>query len=155
MGGRSLMSKKIVIKTTVRMLVYQVLILFAGVSLTFIMNPVYWGNRSGVVARSYNNIFHPIKYDSKVEEFIKKMGRTRLFFEICQNEGYQPDLFEILPDSEKIINEEWYMCEYQYVNRDGILDVYEYRTRIKWKPWELQYPDIEDIKPVNGAEELK
>ena len=149
MGGRSKMSKKIVIKTTVRMLVYQALLLCIVVCLIFLMNPLYWGNRAVLVSESYKHIFDPIEFTPEVEEFIKKIGRSRLFFETVSKEKRTPPLFEVIPGSENIENEEWYICEYQYVNRDGVLDVHSYRTRIKWKPWEFYYPTVDQLGPIN------
>ena len=142
------MSRKIVIKTSVRFVVYQALLLFATASIIFLMNPIYWGNRSGVIGQSYNNIFHPVKYDDDVESFVIKIGRARLFFETTAACNGTPELFEIIPGSERVQNEEWYICEYQYVNKEGKLDVYDYMTRVKWKPWEFQYPDVDSLGPI-------
>jgi len=149
MGESSPMSKKIIIKTTLRTVIYQFILLFIFVSCSFLINPLYWGNRAAIVSRSYRHIFDPVEFTPEVEEFIKKIGRTRLYFDIISREGRTPPLFEIVSGSEFVENEEWFMCEYQYVNKKGELDVYEYRTRIKWKPWEFYYPTVEQLGPIN------
>lgn len=133
------MSKKIVIKTSVRFIIYQALFVFAVLSCIFLMNPIYWGLKAPIIEKSAKHIFSPIKYSPKVEEFVMKIGKTRLFFEVCTEHGEIPELFEIVKDSEYVQNEEWYNCEYQYVNSEGVLDVYNYRTRVDWKPWEFDY----------------
>ena len=144
------MSRKIIIKTSVRFVVYQALLLFAAGSTVFLMNPIYWGNRAPVLEQSYSHIFNPIEYDENVERFVKNIGRTRLYFEITTEFLGVPNLFEIVEDSEYVVNEEWYNCEYQYVDNDGVLGIYKYRTRVRWKPWEFQFPSLKDIEPTNG-----
>lgn len=144
------MSRKIIIKTSVRFVVYQALLLFVAVSTVFLMNPIYWGSKAPVLEQSYNHIFHRIEYDETVENFVKKIGRTRLYFETMTEFGNLPNLFEVVKGSEYVVNEEWYNCEYQYVDQDGVLDIYKYRTRVKWKPWEWQYPSIDDLEPKMG-----
>jgi hypothetical protein len=139
----------IVVKTVVRTLLYQFLFLFAGLSIGFIAHANYWGNRAPIIERSVQHIFFPIEYNKYVEDFIIDTGRKRLFFEtIYEFNNQLPELFEIVKGSEYIEGEEWYCCEYQYVDEDGNLDVYEYRTRIKWKPWELYYPSADDEKKI-------
>lgn len=135
----AIMSKKIIIKTTLRTLIYQTICIFAVIVTIFLQNPVYWGLKAPIIEKSVDHIFYPIRYSPKVEEFVKKIGRTRLFFEICTLNGEIPELFEIVEGSEFVNNEEWYNCEYQYVDKQGILDVYDYCTRIDWKPWEFDY----------------
>ena len=138
------MSKKLVAKTVARTLVYQLLIIWTSFTIGFLMNPEYWGNRAPIIQRSVDHIFDPIVYDDKVEKFLLKIGRTRLFFEVTENiGGTKPELFEIIKDSEQIEGEEWYHCDYQYVDKEGNLDIYHYTTRIKWKPWEFYFPNPE------------
>jgi hypothetical protein len=140
------MSKEIIIKTSIRFVVYQILLIFTVLSIFFLVNPIYWGNRAPIIGLSYQHIFYPIKYDERVENFVMKIGRTRLYFEIETQEKGIPNLFEIIEGSEYVENEQWYNCEYQYVNKNGKLDVYSYRTRVKWKPWEFNYPLPEDLE---------
>jgi hypothetical protein len=138
------MSKKIVIKTTARTLIYQTLIGFTIIVAIFLQNPIYWGLKVPILEKSARHIFYPVKYSEKVEAFVKRIGKTRLFFEVCQDQNRVPDLFEVIKDSERVINEQWYVCEYQYVNEEGFLDIHEYRTRIDWKPWEFDYMTEEE-----------
>lgn len=138
----------IVVKTVIRTLTYQFLFLFAGLSLGFIAHANYWGNRAPIIERSVKHIFYPMEYNEYVEDFLIDIGRKRLFYEtLSEFNGRLPELFEIIKDSEHIEGEEWYVCEYQYVGENG-LDIHEYRTRIKWKPWELYFPSPEDEKDI-------
>lgn len=138
----------IVVKTIIRTLTYQFLLLFTGLSIGFIAHANYWGNRAPIIERSVKHIFYPMEYNEYVEDFLIDIGRKRLFYEtLSEFDGRLPELFEIIKDSEHIEGEEWYVCEYQYVGEDG-LDIHEYRTRIKWKPWELYFPSPEDEKDI-------
>lgn len=144
------MSKKIVIKTTVRTLIYQTICIFSVIAAIFLQNPIYWGLKAPILEKSVEHIFYPIEYSPRVEEFVKQIGRTRLFIEICEIYDGPPNLFEIVEGSEFVHNEEWYNCEYQYVDDKGILDVHDYCTRVDWKPWEFDYlteEEYNDYKP--------
>ena len=138
----------IVNKTVIRTLLYQYLALFIGISVGFMLNPNYWGNRAPIIERSVKHIFYPIEYNEDVEEFILDVGRKRLFYESVTEHGNLPKLFEIVKDSEYIEGEEWYHCQYQYVDENGTLDIHKYRTRIKWKPWELYFPSAKDEEEI-------
>jgi hypothetical protein len=142
------MSKKLITKTVIRTIMYQILILFTGLSIGFISHANYWGNRAPIIEKSVKNIFYPMEYNENIEEFLLDIGRKRLFFENIAEHGNLPELFEIIKDSEYIEGEEWYHCEYQYVEENGMLDIHEYRTRIKWKPWELYFPSAEDEEEI-------
>lgn len=131
-------------KIIARTIFYQFLILFTGVSIGFIYQPQYWGNRAPIIERSVKHIFFPIEYDKDVEKFVIKIGRSRLYYETVTKFNGLPELFEIVKDSEWVEGEERYHCEYQYVDEGGNLDVHKYVTRIKWKPWELYFPDPEN-----------
>lgn len=134
-------------KTVFRTIFYQFLIIFIAVSIGFLSAPVYWGNRAPVINRSVEHIFFPIEYNDTVENFLLNIGRKRLYYEtIIQHGNKLPDLFEIVKDSEWIEGEERYHCEYQYVDKDGTLDVHKYTTRIKWKPWEFYFPSPKDLE---------
>lgn len=140
--------KAIITKTVLRTLMYQYLILFTGLSIGFIYYANYWGNRAPIIERSVKHIFYPIEYNEDIEEFILDIGRKRLFYESVTEHGNLPELFEIVKDSEYIEGEEWYHCEYQYVDENGTLDIHKYRTRIKWKPWELYFPSAKDEEEI-------
>lgn len=129
------MSKKLVIKTVARTLVYQLLLLWAGFSIGFMLNPEYWGNRAPIVHRSMRNIFWPIEYNDEVEKFLLEVGRSRIFFSLdegCKN-------LKILED--KMDSDEWYAAKYEFVDPKGkLIRVDDYRSKINWKPWEFDYP---------------
>jgi hypothetical protein len=135
----------IIFKTVVRTLFYQFLLIFAGLSVGFIAHANYWGNRTPIIERSVEHIFYPIEYNEKVESFLIDIGRKRLFFELIGENNTPPEFFEIIKNSEFIEGEEWYHCEYQCMGENG-LDVHEYKTRIKWKPWELYYPQPDELE---------
>ena len=135
------MSNKKHAKIIARTVFYQFLALFVGISIGFLYQPQYWGNRAPLIQRSVKHIFFPIKYTEEVEQFILKIGRSRLYYETVAEFDCLPQLFEIIKDSERIEDEERYRCEYQYVDEDGNLDVHKYSTRVKWKPWELHFPE--------------
>ena len=65
------MSKKIVIKTTVRTLIYLTLCVFAIIAAIFLQNPIYWGLKAPMLEKSAKHIFYPIEYSPKVEAFVK------------------------------------------------------------------------------------
>ena len=123
-----------------RTIFYQLLALFIGISLGFLVRPEYWGNRAPIIQRSVRHIFFPIEYNEDIEGFIISIGRSRLFYEIVTELGNVPKLFEIVKGSEWVEGEERYRCEYQYVDEKGNLDVHKYVTRVNWKPWELYFP---------------
>jgi hypothetical protein len=148
MEKEQVVSKKLITKTVARTLTYQSLALFTFLSVIFIMQPRYWGNRAPVIERSVNHIFYPVEYSESVEEYLLDIGRKRLFYEFVTDNGSLPELFEIIKDSEYIEGEEWYHCEYQYVDKNGVLDIHKYRTRIKWKPWELYFPSPKDEEKI-------
>lgn len=134
-------------KTVFRTIFYQFLIIFIAVSIGFLSAPAYWGNRAPVINRSVEHIFFPIEYNDTVENFLLNVGRKRLYYEtIIEHDNKLPDLFEIVKGSEWIEGEERYHCEYQYVDKDGTLDVHKYVTRIKWKPWEFYFPSPKDLE---------
>ena len=138
------MKKNKTIKIIIRTLFYQFLLIFIGISFGFMLHANYWGNRAPIIQRSINHIFNPVEYDKNIEEFLIKIGRKRLYITMMNEDGNFPNLFEIIKNSEYIEGEEWYNCQYQHVNKEGKLDIYDFETRIKWKPWELYYPNPEE-----------
>jgi hypothetical protein len=131
-----------------RTIFYQLLALFIGVSLGFLVRPEYWGNRAPVIEQSVKNIFFPIEYNEKVEAFLIDVGRARLHYEILARFNNDiPKLCEIVKDSEYIQDEERYHCEFQYLDSNGEIQIEKFITRIKWKPWEWYYPSVEDAEP--------
>jgi len=134
------MSKKLVAKTIARTLVYQILLLWTGFSIGFMLNPEYWGNRAPVVERSIRNIFYPIKYDERVKEFCINIGRSRLFFSLPKG-AYN---FKIIKDD--MVGEEQYIATYQYVLDGETILVEDFTSKINWKPWEFDYPTPDELK---------
>lgn len=143
------MSKKLVIKTIVRTLVYQLLLLWAGFSVGFMLNPEYWGNRAPIVHQSMRNIFWPIEYNEKVEKFLLEVGRSRIFFSLdedCKS-------LRILED--RMDSDEWYAAKYEFIDSNGqLVTVDNYRTKINWKPWEYDYPPPNQ-KIANSIEDFE
>ena len=80
-------------KIVIRSIFYHWLFLFAGVVIGFISNSEYVGEKAVVIERSINNIFFPIKYDEKIETWVKETGRMRLWANLnC------PEHFEIVDE---------------------------------------------------------
>ena len=132
------MTKKIVVKTVARTLVYQLLLIWSGFSVGFIINPEYWGNRAPLVERSIKHIFWPIEYNENVEDFLFSIGRSRIYFEL---ETYEPGFYGLKILEESMASDEYYTAKYKYTNIHGdVVVVDDYRTKINWKPWELDYP---------------
>ena len=132
------MSKRLITKTVIRTLFYQVLTLWAGFSIGFMLNPEYWGNRAPLVQRSLGHIFWPKQYDKNVEEFCMNIGRSRIFFETSTECPGFTDL-KVLED--RMESDEWYSAKYEYRDESGkLIKVNNYTTKVNWKPWELDYP---------------
>lgn len=145
------MSKKLVIKTVIRTLIYQTLIIWTSFSVGFLMNPEYWGNRAPIVHQSMRHIFWPIEYNEQVEDFCMKIGRSRVFFETSTNYPGFTNL-EIVED--KMSSDEWYKAKYQFTTKEGeLIMVDDYATKVNWKPWELDYP-LPNEKPVSSPNDL-
>jgi hypothetical protein len=134
------MSKKLVAKTIARTLVYQILLLWTGFSIGFMINPEYWGNRAPVVERSIRNIFYPIKYDERVKEFCINIGRSRVFFSLPEGANN----FKIIKDD--MVGEEQYIATYQYMLDGETILVKDFTSKINWKPWEFDYPTPDELK---------
>lgn len=142
------MSKKLIALTIFRTIFYQMLLLWAGFSVGFMMNPEYWGNKAPIVQQSMKNIFYPVEYNDEVKEFLVNIGRSRIFL------GLPPHAtnFKILEDA--MISDEQYMADYEYFADDERVVVRGYITKINWKPWEYDYPTLEQIEPKGGKEDF-
>ena len=129
------MSKKLVARTVTRTIIYQILLLWAGFSIGFMINPEYWGNRAPLVQRSIKNIFYPIEYDEKVEAFLLDVGRSRIFF------GLPAGSTNLKIIDDHMISDETYFAKYSYNDLNGnIIVVDNYTSKINWKPWEYDFP---------------
>lgn len=128
------MSKKLIFKTIIRTLFYQALLLWAGFSIGFMLNPEYWGNRAPLVQRSIKNIFYPLEYDQDVENFLLDIGRCRIFFGLPEGASE----LRIIQDS--MVSDEKYVATYEYKLKEERILVEEYTTKINWKPWEYDFP---------------
>ena len=127
------------IKIIIRSLLYPWIILFVGFSIGFICNSEYVGEKAIVIERSINNIFFPIKYDEKIEAWVKETGRMRLWANLSC-----PEHFEII--DEVVKGEEYYWAIYKMKDKNGkeIKDIGS--IKVKWKTWEYHYKLDEIIK---------
>jgi len=142
------MSKKLIAKTVTRTLVYQLLIIGTSFSIGFLINPEYWGNRAPIVNRSIKHIFWPIEYNSQVEDFCIKIGRSRIFFETSTEYPGFTDL-KILEDG--MSSDEWYFAKYEFKDNQGnLIRINDFNSKVNWKPWELDYPPPNQ-KPVSDS----
>lgn len=123
-------------KTIIRTLLYQYLLLFAGLSIGFILNAEYIGWKSMVISRSINNIFFQPEYDAVVVKNLKNWGAFCLW-----SFRDRPEDFEIIEDA--ILAEEWYWAKFSYTGTDGKKHIDIDSTRIRWKPWEYYWENPE------------
>ena len=129
-------------KIVIRSIFYHWLFLFACVVIGFISNSEYFGEKAVVIERSINNIFFPIKYDEKIETWVKETGRMRLWANLnC------PEHFEIV--DEVVKGEEYYWAIYKIKDKNGkeIKDIGS--IKVKWKTWEYHYK-LDEI--IQGSE---
>lgn len=133
------MTKEIIAKTVVRTLIYQILALFVGISIGFLINPNYWGNRAPLVEQSIKNIFYPLEYNQDTHNFLIDVGRSRIFFSLPEGSS---DL-RIIEDA--MISDEQYMADYEYVLNGKTNIVKGYITKINWKSWEYDYPTPDEL----------
>lgn len=135
--------KSVLLLTVLRTLFYQFLILFAGLSLGFIINSEYIGYKSHILSKSLNNVFSPVRFDETVLKNLKNWGAFKLWAE----HEYAED-FKIIEDA--MMAEEWYWAKFSYKNKQNktVIDIQS--TRIRWKTWEqyydLEMPTEEDLK---------
>ena len=131
------------IKVVLRSLIYPWFILFIGFSIGFICNSEWVGCKYVIVEKSIRNIFFPIKYDERVEQWVKDTGRLKLWSSLdC------PQYFEIIDEFVK--GEEHYWAIYKMKNREGkeIKDIGS--VRVKWKTWEYYYK-LDEILDKSGV----
>lgn len=134
------------IKVIIRSLLYPWFILFIGFSIGFICNSEWVGYKYVLVERSIRNIFFPINYDERVEEWVKSNGRLKLWSSLdC------PEHFEVIDEFVK--GEEHYWAIYKIKNREGkeIKDIGS--VRVKWKTWEYYYK-LDEILDKSGVRKL-
>jgi hypothetical protein len=134
------------IKVVLRSLIYPWFILFVGFSIGFICNSEWFGCKYVLVERSVRNIFFPIKYDERVEEWVKSNGRLRLWANLeC------PEYFEVIHEFVK--GEEHYWAVYKTRDSKGkeIKDIGS--VRVKWKTWEYYYK-LDEIIDKDGSRKL-
>lgn len=125
------------VKTIIRTLFYQFLILFVGVSVGFIANAEYVGWKSAIVAKSYRHIFFPVQFDDRVEAFVQELGRMRLSQQLTGHPF--GDLSDVIVD-ERVWGEEYYDALYKDPTKAGQEDEIQlFSTRVRWKPWEYYY----------------
>jgi hypothetical protein len=126
-------------KIVLRSIFYHWFALFIGISIGFIANSEWVGDKYAIVERSVRNIFFPIQYDENIEAFVKQAGKVRLWSSLeC------PEDFVVLDDLVK--GEEFYWALYKYKDKNGkeVKDVGS--IRVKWKTWEYYYKLDEIIK---------
>jgi hypothetical protein len=134
------------IKIIVRSIFYHWFAVFVGISIGFLCNTQYVGEKYVIVERSIRNIFFPIKYDENVEAFVKNAGRMRLWALLdC------PEHFEII--DELVKGEEHYWAVYKIIDSKGkeIKDIGS--VRVKWKTWEYYYK-LDEILDKSGVTKL-
>lgn len=140
--------KNTIAKTVIRTLIYQYLGLFVGISVGFMLNAEYVGNRAPLIQRSFKNIFYPVEYNQDVENFLVDVGRSRIFFSLpegCKN-------LNIIDD--RMISDERYFAIFSYDDPNGnhIL-VNDHTSKINWKPWEYDFP-LPDEKIADSYEDF-
>jgi hypothetical protein len=87
--------------------------------------------------RSFNNIFNPVaKYNKNIENYVKKLGALRF----VADHGF-PANFKIL--EEEVIDEEFYVAKFKFTDKDGKIVEIKDSVRIRWRPWEYYYQDID------------
>lgn len=129
--------KKIIAKTVIRTLVYQLLILSVGFSIGFVAYPQYWGQKAPVIKRSIGNIFFHPEFE-EVKNGLINVGRLRVwaYLDFPENLSFS---------NEKMIGEEIYVCDYEYkIDEEEVTG--SYQTFIRWKSWEAHYELAEPIK---------
>jgi hypothetical protein len=133
-------------KIVLRSIFYHWFAVFVGISIGFLCNSEYVGEKSIIVERSIRNIFFPIKYDDNVEMFVKNAGRMRLWALLgC------PDHFEIV--DELVKGEEHYWAVYNTKDKNGKIVKDIGSVRIKWKTWEYYYK-LDEIIDKHGSRKL-
>ena len=134
-------------KIVIRSIFYHWLILFIGISIGFISNSEWVGEKSVLIERSIRNIFFPIEYNENIEALIKESGKVRLWSSLgC------PEYFEIIDDFVKA--EEYYWAVYKTKDKKGRIIKDIGSVRIKWKTWEYYYKLDEIMLPDGKVKKL-
>lgn len=123
-----------ILVTVLRTLLYQFLLIFLGLTIGFTLNAEYIGWKSSIIAKSFSNIFFPVKFDEDVCRKLKGWGAFKIWAELDRPSG-----FKIVEDG--LAAEEFYIAKISYTNSNGetITDIKS--TRLRWKPWEYYYTD--------------
>lgn len=124
-------------KTVARTIFYQFFLIFIGLSVGFIINSEYIGWKSNLVSKSFKNIFMPIKYDEDVCQKIKNWAA----FKIWAGDLNRPNGFEVIEDG--LLNEEFYIGKFKYIDEKGKERIVIKNTRVRWKSWEYYYESPE------------
>ena len=120
-------------KIIIRSIFYHWLFLFIGVAIGFICNSEYVGEKAVVIERSINNIFFPIEYNTQIENYVKAMGKQKIWTELNS-----PEDFEILEDVVKAEEYYWAIAKYTDVKTGKKIKTIV-STKIRWRPWEYNY----------------
>lgn len=120
-------------KIVIRSIFYQWFVLLVGITIGFICNSEYVGEKAVVIERSINNIFFPIQYNDQIEAYVKQMGQQK----ICTELGSPAD-FQILEDVVKAEEYYWAIATYTDVNTGKKVKTIV-STKIRWRPWEYNY----------------
>ena len=127
-----------------RTIFYQFFFVFVLVSLLFIRYPLYFGPKLMVLHMSYLNHFHPVKFEDAYDT-LKSWGRMKAW-----SLHDSPQDFEIIEDA--FAAEEFYWYKYSYTNARGLKVVGIDCFRIRWKPWEYYYEDIETVEMIEEGQ---
>jgi hypothetical protein len=120
-------------KIIIRSIFYHWLLLFAGITIGFICNSEYVGEKAVIIERSINNIFFPIQYNEDIENYVKTMGKQKIWTEL-----EYPEDFQILEDVVKGEEYYWAIATYTEVKtKQKIKTIIS--TKIRWRPWEYNY----------------
>jgi hypothetical protein len=135
-------------KIVIRSIFYHWLFLFTGIAIGFICNSEYVGEKAVVIERSINNIFFPIQYNEQIENYVKLMGKQKIWTEL----GHPVD-FQILEDVVKA--EEYYWAIVKYTDlKSGEQVKTVISTKIRWRPWEYNY-HTKKFNPMMEEKESK
>ena len=120
-------------KIIIRSIFYHWLFLSAGVAIGFICNSEYVGQKAVVIERSINHIFFPVDYNPQIENYVKQMGKQKIWTELGQ-----PEDFQVLEDVVKAEEYYWAIVKYTDPKTDQKIKTVV-STKIRWRPWEYNY----------------
>jgi hypothetical protein len=124
---------------------YFILALFSISAGCVIYNPERVGILSLIVYKSYNNIFHRVKFED-IRHKLRHRASKHISF---RNEHWNG--FEIIEDA--FMFEEIYWCKYSYINSLGVRVVNIDKAEVLWKTWEYYY--LEFDKDFKTEEHLR